>query len=466
MSKNVKTNGKKRAKSLDKQTLTQLNTIKSLITEDDPDGAWELIQSLNNPHIYEGLLEDCPVDCSGFVGVPRYFLNKNQETNNEELLIGDLFIKILANLPKSARVRAALTPPTKLDMGISVGTEWIDALPMLPQLSGLKIWLLILKESDLRAFAQIPRLRELNMSSCEIPDMKGLGSFSQLTHLDLEECYVNDVSVLKDFTKLKELNLQQNKVTDVSALAGCKKLEKLNLTINEVKDVSPLAKLRKLKDLHLSCNQDLDLSSLSRMSHLEGLSLAHNQITDVKALAGLIQLKFLDLDCNEITDVRHLANLTKLEELSIDCAGGGWEKDNEITDVSALAGLKKLKVLSLLGNPIADVSPLAKLTKLQRLELTAPELADARPLAGLNGLTDFCLNQSMLTDANDFAKLTKLKKLHLGYNLRLADVSALANLEHLTNLDLWDNPKLTKAQVDKLQKALPKCRIHFIPTKR
>jgi hypothetical protein len=41
----------------------------------------------------------------------------------------------------------------------------------------------------------------------------------------------------------------------------------------------------------------------------------------------------------------------------------------------------------------------------------------------------------------------------------------LKKLTRLTELDLIDNPDLTKAQIDELKKALPKCKILSNPTK-
>ena len=42
---------------------------------------------------------------------------------------------------------------------------------------------------------------------------------------------------------------------------------------------------------------------------------------------------------------------------------------------------------------------------------------------------------------------------------QLTNVKGLENLTKLTYLDLKDNPDLTKAQIDELQKALPNCKI-------
>ena len=55
-------------------------------------------------------------------------------------------------------------------------------------------------------------------------------------------------------------------------------------------------------------------------------------------------------------------------------------------------------------------------------------------------------------------KLTQLERLYLDAN-KLTDVKGLENLTQLQSLQLLGNPNLTQAQIDELQKALPKCRI-------
>jgi Leucine-rich repeat (LRR) protein len=43
---------------------------------------------------------------------------------------------------------------------------------------------------------------------------------------------------------------------------------------------------------------------------------------------------------------------------------------------------------------------------------------------------------------------------------QITDLSPLAGLKQLISLTLPNNPKLTRAEIDKLQKALPNCEIH------
>ena len=67
----VETESAQEQESVDEKTLEQINKIKELITDGHPETAWQLIQSLNNPSIYEGLLEDC-IDEEGCAKPPDY----------------------------------------------------------------------------------------------------------------------------------------------------------------------------------------------------------------------------------------------------------------------------------------------------------------------------------------------------------------------------------------------------------
>ena len=65
----------------------------------------------------------------------------------------------------------------------------------------------------------------------------------------------------------------------------------------------------------------------------------------------------------------------------------------------------------------------------------------------------------------DLEKVTKLFLYSDQLSNQLTDVSAFANLTQLKELWLDNNPALTKAQIDELKKALPKCTIASTPTK-
>jgi hypothetical protein len=168
------------------------------------------------------------------------------------------------------------------------------------------------------------------------------------------------------------------------------------------------------------------------------LNLFFNQLTEVpKGLVKLNQLTVLNLNHNKLTDVSALANLTQLEYLRL--------HDNQLTEIpKELENLTQLKVLYLGWNKLTEVP---------------------KGLVKLNQLTELNLNHNKLTEVpKGLEKLTQLKVLRLDFN-KLTSVKGLENLTQLKSLHLGGNPALTKAQIDELQKALPKCQIHSNATK-
>ena len=144
--------------------------------------------------------------------------------------------------------------------------------------------------------------------------------------------------------------------------------------------------------------------------------------------ADLEKVTFLSLYGNQLTSVKGLEKLTALKNLNL--------SNNKLTDVKGLEKLTQLKELVLYGNKLTDVKGLEKLTKLEEL---------------------FLVNNK-LTDVKGLEKLTQLRELYLEGN-KLTNVKSLEKLTQLKTLNLYDNPDLTKAQIDQLQKALPKCEI-------
>ena len=69
------------------------------------------------------------------------------------------------------------------------------------------------------------------------------------------------------------------------------------------------------------------------------------------------------------------------------------------------------------------------------------------------------LNRNQLTElSHGLGRINQLTNLNLDDN-KLASVKDLGKLTHLKRLDLYKNPNVTKAQIDQLQKALPKCKV-------
>ena len=80
--------------------------------------------------------------------------------------------------------------------------------------------------------------------------------------------------------------------------------------------------------------------------------------------------------------------------------------------------------------------------------------------AVLEEVTSLSLRNNQLTDVKGLEKLTQLTELYLsGNKLTKKLPKGLEKLTRLRRLYLYDNLNITKAQIDELQKALPKCTI-------
>jgi hypothetical protein len=135
-----------------------------------------------------------------------------------------------------------------------------------------------------------------------------------------------------------------------------------------------------------------------------------------------------------------------------------------LTGVKGLEKLNKLTSLDLDDNKLTEVKGLEKLTQLTYLHLVSNKLTGVRGLENLTKLEVLYLSNNKLTEVKGLEKLTRLKELWL-VNNQLTNVNGLENLTQLESLFLLNNPALTKAQIDELKKALPKCDIRSNPTK-
>ncbi len=262
-----------------------------------------------------------------------------------------------------------------------------------------------------------------------------------------------------DLEKLRWLGtyLQGKQLTSVKGLEKLTQLNRLYLERNKLTNLKGLEKLDQLLWLELHNNQLTDVTGLGKLTKLTHLTLYNNQLTDVSGLEKLTKLKWLNLDNNKLTNVTGLEKLTQLKKLELE--------KNQLTELpKGLGKLTQLTTLELQNNQLTSVKGLENLTQLTELRLYSNRLTDVKGLEKLTQLTSLFLGRNQLTDVKSLEKLTQLKILFLGEN-QLTDVKGLEKLTQLTYLNLKTNPNLTKAQIDELQKALPKCEIDSNPTK-
>ena len=122
------------------------------------------------------------------------------------------------------------------------------------------------------------------------------------------------------------------------------------------------------------------------------------------------------------------------------------------------ADFERVTRLDFYNEQLTDVKGLEKLTQFRELTLTSNQLTDVKGLEKLTQLRLLVLSDNQLTDVKGLEKLTQLKVLRLSGN-QITDVKGLEKLTQLVWLEIYNNPDLTKAQIDELKKALPNCDI-------
>ena len=96
--------------------------------------------------------------------------------------------------------------------------------------------------------------------------------------------------------------------------------------------------------------------------------------------------------------------------------------------------------------------------KIKTLDIGSKQITDLTSLSGLTGLEKLYLENNLITDLKPLAGLKKLKYLGLSNN-QITSLSQLGQMKDLEQLLLFGNPDITKAEIDKLKKILPKCSI-------
>lgn len=301
-----------------------------------------------------------------------------------------------------------------------------------------------------------------------------LSSLKGLKHLEiLWVCHTQmgdeGLEQLKDLSSLRFLQLNTTRVTDegLKHLQWMNNLQGLHLNKTRVTDsgLKHLQWLRNLQrfDLGHTLVSDLGMGSLLGMTQLEYLNLGDTRVTahGLSKLSELGQITELFVGSPWITDhaapvIKRFKRLQVLLVANSTISPEGLThltalKDlrslylvNQQVDASALRGLRELpnlEALSLCGARLTDLEMkvLARMRSLKWVDLAGTGVTNngLAYLAELPSLAVLNLNDTMVTDATAglLARLQGLQHLHLG------------------------RTKMTDDGVQRLRKALPRCRI-------
>lgn len=299
--------------------------------------------------------------------------------------------------------------------------EKIEGLENLNKLEVLSLKADVINiENLIEKLTKLKKLRiKAHESNIKLDSISSIEGLEELEISGLVRGFLlKNADFVKDLKNLRILNLNNNKeLSDINSIFGLENLEELDLAFTAVKDLSNL-KAKNIKKLDLTCLALNNFSFLADLKEIEYLDLFNTKFgTNIRILSSLIKIRHLNIGKNEITNISVLSNLTDLEELYI--------YDNRIDSIKPLEGLKNLRILAAHRNNISDISPLSSLLNLEILRLS----------------------KNTFKSVNALSSLTNLRELNLSGIEGLKDISPLANLHRLKELDLY----YTLTNIEKLE---------------
>lgn len=206
----------------------------------------------------------------------------------------------------------------------------VQPLLRLPELEALYFG--GLNSFDLRAVAQIPRLRKLDISCALIGDLTPLQDSTTLEELICNFVDVADLGPIGRMRQLRGLALaprgamvrplkpsamRDTLLGNLSPLAGATNLTWLRLSYLPWRELDDLRSLRNLRGLWIKNCPIEDLAALSDMSDLRQLQLSGTLISGVESLQALTSLEGADFSYTGVAAVEPLASMTRLRSLDL-----------------------------------------------------------------------------------------------------------------------------------------------------
>jgi Leucine-rich repeat (LRR) protein len=285
--------------------------------------------------------------------------------------------------------------------------------------------------SELGPVGCLKKLRRLSLHCVDVADIAALGELSGLEWLDMGFCTADDLSPLARLAALKYLDLGGDSTLDLSPLSNLAALEHLDLEGRPVRDLSALSKLPNLQQLSIETFGEVDLASLHLIPRLKKLTLKGCRLGDGSQFrGGFKSLRELDLTGASLSDLTVLSDLANLRSLKL--AG-----PKKLADLAPLAKLTRLELLDLtMCKRVRDLGPLAELPRLKTLMLAETGVRDFAPLERMKALKSLDVREMPLCGLEPFARSQGLEILKLGGCHNIREISLLADMPNLRELDL------------------------------
>ena len=175
---------------------------------------------------------------------------------------------------------------------------------------------------------------------------------------------------------------------------------------------------------------DISVGGVTFKSDVSELDLSGLGIYDISALASCRELKRLILTDNEISDLYALMNLPKLEYLDISF--------NQVSDLRPLMGLSSLKQINASDNLITGTAAIGPMSALSRLDISNNPIVDFSGFKNNRSLVVLSVKNTGLTDEG---------------------LDCLSHLTTLDELNIEDNPDISREGVDRMLGKIGSCAV-------
>ena len=383
--------GKAKKTSIGRKTLANIKKFLKSRDYNHIDSGIELIRSMDDPSIYEVLLDACSICVIGTTELDYEEGTWTMVANNEVKFVrNSLFTGTVPAQPylDYALLNLIAYAPEDCNLDESLKRSNIESLSFdLHELTELPSF-----------FSNFSRLVILSLINCNF--LQNLDALTNLTNLNELYVHANNFAVKpanEKMTTREQVAEYQDKIRFVMALrdgnTNLIKDYKDSISIdlsgcNSLKNVDYLSNFTNITSLDLGgCGSLQNVDGLESCTNLTELDLSGNGIQNVDKLANCTNLTDLNLNyCDSLQNLDGLANCTKITSLDLsDC--------DSLQNVDGLANCNNLTNLDLWGtNSLQNLDGLTNCTKITSLNLSAcSSLQNVSGLVGCTGLNDLDL---------------------------------------------------------------------------